>query len=324
MENKVSEQELRTKFPIFFEKIERVIFESRKYNLIDRFFHFYIENKEMSKYVRSLKLDMNVGLELINYIGILHSEEINIISKIRKCYEIESIDSYINSDKILFVNNLDLLGISPFFFKQEEWTQIIIEDIRRSNYKSTDLSELYVKIETCLNDTLERLGKKDFTDLTIFGKWKKNKPSDMFSLLEDDILELDDNSKSTENIMKDLMKWHSETQLNKIVLYGNFTTGKLIERIIEMFAKKSIKLSNENIEDIKSFISQNFKNSTGKNLGYKEIKNKSFFNEHLKFIKSILIDCIKKGNIKCTEKEIARRIHKSLPELGELKTIENY
>ena len=260
MTNKISEQELRIEFPQFFEKIDRVIFESRKYNLIDRLFHFYIENKEMSKYVRSLKLDMNVGLELINYIGILHAEEINIISKIRKCYEIESIDSYINSDKVSFVNNLDLLGISPFFFKQEEWTQIIIEDIRRSNYKPTNLSELYVKIETCLNDTLERLGKKDFTDLTAFGKWNKNTPSDMFSLLKDDILELDDNSKSTENIMKDLIKWHTETQLNKIVLYGNFTTGKLIERIIEMFAKKSIKLSNENIEYNKRFKRQKFKN----------------------------------------------------------------
>ena len=146
----------------------------------------------------------------------------------------------------------------------------------------------------------------------------------MFSLVVDEIFDLEENPKSTESIIKNLIKKNIEVQVSKIALYGNFTTGKLIEKIIEMFAKKSIKLSNENIEDIKSFISQNFKNSKGKNLGYKEIKNKSFFNEHLKFIKSILIDCIKKGNIKCTEKEIARRIHKSLPELGELKTIENY
>ena len=179
-------------------------------------------------------------------------------------------------------------------------------------------------IETCQKAI--DLDKNDFNGLILDNKWNKeiSSSSDMFSLVVDEIFDLEENPKSTESIIKNLIKKNIEVQVSKIALYGNFTTGKLIEKIIEMFAKKSIKLSNENIEDIKSFISQNFKNSKGKNLGYKEIKNKSFFNEHLKFIKSILIDCIKKGNIKCTEKDIARIIHKSLPELGELKTIENY
>ena len=206
----------------------------------------------------------------------------------------------------------------------EKW--VTIDDIRKSNFKSEDLNQIYNKIECCLNETLERLDKNDFNGLILDNKWNKeiSSSSDMFSLVVDEIFDLEENPKSTESIIKNLIKKNIEVQVSKIALYGNFTTGKLIERIIEMFAKKSIKLSNENIEDIKSFISQNFKNSKGKNLGYKEIKNKSFFNEHLKFIKSILIDCIKKGNIKCTEKDIARIIHKSLPELGELKTIENY
>lgn len=326
MTNKVSEQELRIEIPQFFEKIEKVISDSKKYNLIDRFFHFSIEKNELIKYVISLEIEEKTKLELLNHLGLLDFQKTEVIEKIKKCYGIESVDFYKNSDRILFINNPNLLGISPFLFEQNTWAEIIIDDIRKSNFKSEDLNQIYNKIECCLNETLERLDKNDFNGLILDNKWNKeiSSSSDMFSLVVDEFFDLEENPKSTENIIKNLIKKNIEVQVSKIALYGNFTTGKLIEKIIEMFAKKSIKLSNENIEDIKSFISQNFKNSKGKNLGYKEIKNKSFFNEHLKFIKSILIDCIKKGNIKCTEKDIARIIHKSLPELGELKTIENY
>lgn len=326
MTNKISEQELRIEIPQFFEKIEKVISDSKKYNLIDRFFHFSIEKNELIKYIISLEIVEKTKLELLNHLGLLDFQKTEVIEKIKKCYEIESVDFYKNSDRILFINNPNLLGISPFLFEQNTWSEIIIDDIRKSNFKSEDLNQIYNKIECCLNETLERLDKNDFNGLILDNKWNKeiSSSSDMFSLVVDEIFDLEENPKSTESIIKNLIKKNIEVQVSKIALYGNFTTGKLIEKIIEMFAKKSIKLSNENIEDIKSFISQNFKNSKGKNLGYKEIKNKSFFNEHLKFIKSILIDCIKKGNIKCTEKDIARIIHKSLPELGELKTIENY
>jgi hypothetical protein len=326
MKNKVSEQELRTKFPIFFEKIERVIFESRKYNLIDRFFHFYIEKNEILKYVISLKLDINTGLDLINYIGLLDLEIGLLIEKIKKSYGIISVEFYKKSKKKLFIENPDLLGISPFLFEQEEWGEFIIDDIRKSSYEVDDINHLYYRIENCLNETLERLDKKDFNNVTFRYKWNKevSTPSGISALVVDDIYDLDKNPKSTENIIKNLIKKNSETQLSKIVLYGNFTTGKLIETMIEKFGKKSIKLSNDNIEDIKSFVGQNFKNSKGKNLGYKEIKSKSFFNEHIKLIKIILIDNVKKEHIKCTEKDIARIINKTLPELGELKTIENY
>lgn len=326
MTNKISEQELRIEIPQFFEKIEKVISDSKKYNLIDRFFHFSIEKNELIKYVISLEIEEKTKLELLNHLGLLDFQKTEVIEKIKKCYGIESVNFYKNSDRILFINNPNLLGISPFLFEQNTWTEIIIDDIRKSNFKSEDLNQLYNKIECCLNETLERLDKNDFNGLILDNKWNKeiSSSSDMFSLVVDEIFDLEENPKSTESIIKNLIKKNIEVQVPKIALYGNFTTGKLIEKIIEMFAKKSIKLSNENIEDLKSFISQNFKNSKGKNLGYKEIKNKPFFNEHLKFIKSILIDCIKKGNIKCTEKDIARIIHKSLPELGELKTIENY
>ena len=310
MENKVSEQELRIEFPLFFEKIDRVIFESRKYNLIDRLFHFSIESKEMYKYVRSLKLEINIGLELTNYIGILHSEGINIISKIRKCYEIESVDSYVNSDKVSFVNNLDLLGISPFFFEQEVWTEIIIEDIKKWLMEKAP----WLVIETCLNDTLERLGEKDFTNLTYFGKWNKVEPSDMFTLLEDNIFDLDNNPKSIESVMRNLIKKESETK-TKISLNGQLTTILLSQKIIAKFNKEKVELNGINKSDIKNF--QNYK---GKCLVTKEIKNKRFFINNLKHIGLIMIVLEEYFN----NNDVASVLNKTFPELGEVSTIKNF
>ena len=57
MTNKILEQELRIEIPQFFEKIEKVISDSKKYNLIDRFFHFSIEKNELIKYVISLEIE---------------------------------------------------------------------------------------------------------------------------------------------------------------------------------------------------------------------------------------------------------------------------
>ena len=250
MTNKISEQELRIEIPQFFEKIEKVISDSKKYNLIDRFFHFSIEKNELIKYIISLEIVEKTKLELLNHLGLLDFQKTEVIEKIKKCYEIESVDFYKNSDRILFINNPNLLGISPFLFEQNTWSEIIIDDIRKSNFKSEDLNQIYNKIECCLNETLERLDKNDFNGLILDNKWNKeiSSSSDMFSLVVDEIFDLEENPKSTESIIKNLIKKNIEVQVSKIALYGNFTTGKLIEKIIEMFAKKSIKLSNENIE----------------------------------------------------------------------------
>ena len=71
MTNKISEQELRIEIPQFFEKIEKVISDSKKYNLIDRFFHFSIEKNELIKYIISLEIVEKTKLELLNHLGLL-------------------------------------------------------------------------------------------------------------------------------------------------------------------------------------------------------------------------------------------------------------
>lgn len=320
MENKVSEQELRTKFPIFFEKIERVIFESRKYNLIDRFFHFYIEKNEILKYVISLKLDINTGLDLINYIGLLDLEIGLLIEKIKKSYGIISVEFYKKSKKKLFIENPDLLGISPFLFEQEEWGEFIIDDIRKSSYEVDDINHLYNRIENCLNETLERLDKKDFNSITR-GKWDKevSTPSDISTLVIDGICDLDNNPKSTENIMKNLIKKESETK-TKISLNGQLTTILLSQKIIAKFNKEKVELNGINKSDIKNFVSQNFQNYKGRCLVTKEIKNKRFFINNLKHIGLIMIVLEEYFN----NNDVARALNKTFPELGEVSTIKNF
>lgn len=320
MENKVSEQELRTKFPIFFEKIEWVIFESRKYNLIDRFFHFYIEKNEILKYVISLKLDINTGLDLVNYIGLLDLEIGLLIEKIKKSYGIESVEFYKKTNKKIFIDNPDLLGISPFFFGQEEWGEIIIDDIRKSSYEVDDINHLYNMIENCLNETLERLDKKDFNSITR-GKWDKevSTPSDISTLVIDGICDLDNNPKSTENIMKNLIKKESETK-TKISLNGQLTTILLSQKIIAKFNKEKVELNGINKSDIKNFVSQNFQNYKGRCLVTKEIKNKRFFINNLKHIGLIMIVLEEYFN----NNDVARALNKTFPELGEVSTIKNF
>ena len=320
MENKVSEQELRTKFPIFFEKIEWVIFESRKYNLIDRFFHFYIEKNEILKYVISLKLDINTGLDLVNYIGLLDLEIGLLIEKIKKSYGIESVEFYKKTNKKIFIDNPDLLGISPFFFGQEEWGEIIIDDIRKSSYEVDDINHLYNMIENCLNETLERLDKKDFNSITR-GKWGKevSTPSDISTLVIDGICDLDNNPKSTENIMKNLIKKESETK-TKISLNGQLTTILLSQKIIAKFNKEKVELNGINKSDIKNFVSQNFQNYKGRCLVTKEIKNKRFFINNLKHIGLIMIVLEEYFN----NNDVARALNKTFPELGEVSTIKNF
>ncbi len=320
MENKVSEQELITKFPIFFEKIEWVIFESRKYNLIDRFFHFYIEKNEILKYVISLKLDINTGLDLVNYIGLLDLEIGLLIEKIKKSYGIESVEFYKKTNKKIFIDNPDLLGISPFFFGQEEWGEIIIDDIRKSSYEVDDINHLYNMIENCLNETLERLDKKDFNSITR-GKWDKevSTPSDISTLVIDGICDLDNNPKSTENIMKNLIKKESETK-TKISLNGQLTTILLSQKIIAKFNKEKVELNGINKSDIKNFVSQNFQNYKGRCLVTKEIKNKRFFINNLKHIGLIMIVLEEYFN----NNDVARALNKTFPELGEVSTIKNF
>lgn len=308
MGNKSSELELKNKFPHFFERIEGIILESRKYNLIDRFFHFSIEKDLLIKHLISSEESQDLKLELLKYVGIIDSEISILIEKIKKNYGLFSIVKNENNTQPNLINNPELLGISPLLFNQRTWTEIIIEDIKKSDYKVEHINQLFLIIENCLNETLERLGKKDFN---------RKSSVDMFTLVVDDICELDNNPKSIENIIKSL-----KTELNsyRIPLYGKINTSTLNKNIIARFNKENIELNAITKNDIKNFIGQNFKNSKGKTLKSKELKNKLFFTKNLKHIG--LIMTVLEENF--TNKDIAYVLHKTFPELGEESTIKNF
>lgn len=311
--------ELRTQFSKLYSKLDKVVFESRKYNLIDRFFHFAIEKEEMQREILNQKVEENVYSEIM---GLLELEKDLILTDIEYCFGFHSFTNYLKSDKTIFIENPSLLGISPFLFSQTEWIYLIQSEIEKSRFKTNDLYNIELMIINNLQETLFRLNKKHFN----LSRWDEGdfEPLDIFLFVRDKIFETAKNSKSINQDFLKIVQDNSLKNSSRIVLTGNFNIGKLKSIIIERFGKESIKLNKDDLLNINGFISQNFKNAVGKSMQFNDITSISFFSKHIKLIKKILIENVKKGNIICTEKDIARIINNSLPALGELKTIENY
>lgn len=308
-------------FKILFE-VESVVQDGKKYNIIDRFFHYSIEETRMIKDIDTQNLIEEYKNDILKEINSVFNElKINLIYKIKYCFGLHSFSSYLNSSKTVIFDNPSLLGISPFIFDQIEWEYIIVNEIKKSGYDIASLYNIEKMIINNLEEALFRLNKEEFVCLL---GWdiKRVSTENLFSLIRTRMFETVKKSKSPELVIKEIIKKNTVVNSSRIVLTGNFTTGKLIDKIIEGFGSKDIKLSNDEINYIKSFVSQNFKNSKGKNLGFQEIKNKTFFNLHKRLLKNILVT--NRKSLRCEQKDISRIINNTLPELGELKTIENY
>lgn len=322
MESKNSSTGFTNKYPAVFLKFEEVIREGRKYNLIDRFFHYSIEETEILKNIDVPGLSEDAKQEISNYLKIkFDSLKSDLLYKIKYCYGLHSLNDYLNSGKTVILENPSLLGISPFIFNQLEWEYMILNEIKSGGYTRHNHHNITLIIRNCLNETLFRLDKENFENLR---NWEKEtiSVSDLFRLVSNKIFEIVIKSKSSESVIKEIIKKNTVVNSSRIILKGNFTTGKLIEKFIEGFGIKGIKLNSEELNDIKNFISLNFKNSKGKNIEFQNINNKSFFSQHKKLVTKILVTNLK--NIGCEKKDIARLFKKTFPELAELKTIENY
>lgn len=183
------------KIRINFQKtLDNIIFDSRKYSLIDRLFHFAIENSILMDYINSLVLSDEKKLELIHNSFTIYDEIDTVIDTIKNCYGIKSIDFHSRSTKILFLDNPSLLGISPFLFTQIEWQNIIVDEIKKLKYKSDDINPIYDIIKNCLDDTFQRLRVDEFRDLRYklySDEWSEDilTANDMFSLIVDKFIE---------------------------------------------------------------------------------------------------------------------------------------
>lgn len=322
LEKKYNSSEYKDKYPIVFSKVENVIREGRKYNLIDRFFHYSIEETEMLKNIDFQNLSEDAKQDISKCIEVKFKIlKFDLFSTIKYCHGLHSFNDYLNNTKSIILDNPSLLGISPFIFSQTEWEDMILKEIKSSGYTRENHYNVTLIIRNCLKETLLRLDKENFENLRM---WEDETMSttQLFRLVDNKIFETVLKSKSSESVIKELIKKNTVTNSSRIILKGNFTTGKLIEKFNEGFGTKGIKLNNEELNDIKNFISLNFKNSKGKNIEFQNISNRSFFSHHKKLITNILIINIK--NIGCEKKDIARLYKKTFPELVELKTIENY
>ena len=174
-------------------KVNRIILDSIKYNLIDRFFHFAIENNILMDYINSLTVTDEIKLELIHNSFLIHNEIESVIEKIKNCYGIQSTTFHVESERILFLNDPNLLGISPFLFNQNQWIKIIVEEIRKSKHIENDINYIFKIIKDCLNETFERLGVSEFSDLRYkfySDEWSEEilTANDMFALIVDEFI----------------------------------------------------------------------------------------------------------------------------------------
>lgn len=297
-------------------KVESIIREGRKYNMIDRFFHYSIEETELKKDIDRLDLTEDdksaLRSELFSDFYLI---EHKLKESIKKNYGIYDFEVYAKTDKKSIIENPALLGITPFLFDEDEWVRFMGNDIKKC--KNASLYDIEGIIMSSLSDSLNRLDEDSFLLHMPPSSFAFYSAIGLFSLVVDDIFEMIENSDSTE-----FNKNESSGQLNRIRLTGNFNTGKLIDKLIEGFGIKNIKLSDVEKKDIQSFVSQNFKNLAGKRLVFSEIKNRNFFYTHIKLIKSILL--ANKESIRCNNKEVSILLNQTFPELVNVKTIENY
>lgn len=311
-------------------KIENIVREGKKHNMIDRFFHYSIEESYLIEYIENQNLPEEIKQEALdNLYNEFYKLKMNLVYKIKYSFGLHEITSYFILNKPIIINNPLLLGISPFLFDQIVWENVILNEIELGGYNIANSYNLEKMIKNSLDDALYRLDKEEFNS-PFRWQYQGYIPLDsdfLFALIQNKVFNVLENSKSQNQTIKELI----ETSLanknladnhRKIPLTGNFNTGKLRDKLIAGFGKNNIKLTADEKKDIQSFISQNFKNSAGKGLGVSEIINKSFFYTHIKLIKHILV--LYRKEIKCTNKEISILINKTFPDFFDIKTIENY
>ena len=142
-------------------KVANIIREGRKYNMIDRFFHYSIEENELKKIINNLDLNENNREALkSDLLSDLYFEEHNLKGKIKESFGISNFEVYAESDKELIISNPNLLGISPFLFDESDWIRFIKNDI----HKCKNINFHYIEsiVMSSLTDVLNRLEQDYF------------------------------------------------------------------------------------------------------------------------------------------------------------------
>lgn len=302
-------------------KLEKIFKKGMKYNMIDRFFYFLKEEKKLKKIINSTP-EFGYWEEPFKheFLRELKFKIETLKEDIKKSFGISHYTAYVNSEKTMIIDNPYLLGISPLLFEHNEWKNIIINDVSKRNFNS--IYDIETILMASLREALYRLEINEF----LVNEENKNttnySTNALFSLIADDIFEIIEDSKNIQNIENESGQKKETKQDTRISLKGYMNTGKLITKITEGFGKKGINLSEDERTNIQRFVSQNFKNSAGKQHIKMEISNRNFLITNIKLIKSVLL--ANKEQINCNNLEISRLIKNTFPEYLGLKTIENY
>ncbi len=149
--------------------VDNIILDGRKYNLIDRFFHYKIERENLYEKISIAKFTKeNIKLNRVEFLT-LHNEYLkeidlkieDLIKIIKNSFGIDDFVSYQMAGKAKIIDNPFLLGISPFLFSLIDFKKFIKSDIITSKigYCAMDFHDVF---KYSLNDTLHRLNSKVF------------------------------------------------------------------------------------------------------------------------------------------------------------------
>jgi hypothetical protein len=234
-------------------KIEEIIIESRKYNLIDRFYHLNVESNKLYKYINSLEADFYKKMGYIGYITLIQNEIEELIDKIKNCYGLWNPKFHLETQRTLFLDNPNLLGISPFLFDQEDWKKIILNEIEKLKYIEKHTNPISWIIDGCLKDTFYRLQINEFSELqgiTHFYKgWDENiKTSiDVFCLIVDECFDIGKNSEeqiAREKYSKEILENQilDKSIFSKIRIHSDF---ELADKVFKKYFEVAIPLEKQ-------------------------------------------------------------------------------
>jgi hypothetical protein len=150
--------------------VNNIIEDSKKYNLIDRFFHYKIERDELYKSIsisnffkESSKLNTDEFLELHSneFLNKIDIKIKDLIETIKKSFGITDFSSYVMTGKSKIIDNPFLLGISPYLFDYEDFKTFLKHDIFNSKMGSCAM-DFHDVFKNSLDDTLYRLNTNVF------------------------------------------------------------------------------------------------------------------------------------------------------------------
>lgn len=305
--------------------VNKIIEDGRKYNLIDRLFHYKIERDKLHENISIAKFSKeNVKLNRAEFSTLYneYSKEIDLkinglIETIKYSFGIDDFYSYKLVGKSKIIDNPSLLGITPYLYDIENFKKFLRHDILISKIGAGALDFYYI-LENTLNDTLNRLNSNAFLfyntesvdddDEILFYD-----AGDIINLFYGEFYSVWNNSESIEK---------SEKNIDRIVLQ-DYHTGYIVDILIGSF-KDSKALNDSQKKEIKKFVSMIFVNKAGRRILYQEILDISFISTNIKHLTETLKSEKKFKFKNWSNKKLSELICNISPNHFKLKTIENY